>query len=195
MEDKLNMSREQLMEDLKQRIEEKKLLKAAQESLLHAAECLTPVFTKLRELTITAEEVLVNTEIGNRFLDNRVKELSEDPLVGESDGMSAVLAEGKELFVQTQKTTKEEDEQIEFIMEEYKEVFEELRTVFEDEYGKVSGSKEAQAKFKSQLEERKAKSVEEESKFVEELKTTATALTSKDKSKFTFDNRDICDCR
>lgn len=183
------------MEDLKQRIEEKKLLKAAQESLLHAAERLTPVFTKLRELTITAEEVLVNTEIGNRFLDNRIKELSEDCLAGEDDGTSAALAEGKELFVQTQRTTKEEDEQVDFIREKYREVFEELRTAFEEGYGRVGESKEMQAKFKSLLEERKAKSVEEESKFVEELKTAATALTSKDKSKFAFDDRDICNCR
>ena len=191
MEDKLNMSKRRLIEDLKHRIEEKKLLRNTQQALITASQCLVPVFTKLRELTINAETVLVETELGNRFLDNTIKNLEGLNEAEDIDKASAIMVEGKELFANTQQATKKEDEQIEYIREQYKNMFEDFKSVFDSEYTKINEAKLAQQKLHDQLgEENHKKELEDE--FMEEIKATTTALISKDKSNFTSNSRDIC---
>jgi len=185
------MSKRRLIEDLKHRIEEKKLLRNTQQALITASQCLVPVFTKLRELTINAETVLVETELGNRFLDNTIKNLEGLNEAEDIDKASAIMVEGKELFANTQQATKKEDEQIEYIREQYKNMFEDFKSVFDSEYTKINEAKLAQQKLHDQLgEENHKKELEDE--FMEEIKATTTALISKDKSNFTSNSRDIC---
>ena len=185
------MSKSRLIEDLKHRIEEKKLLRNTKQTLIAASECLVAVFTKLRELTLSAETVLVETELGSRFLDTMIKNLEGLNEAEDIDKADAMMAEGKELFANTQQATKKEDEQIEHIREQYKSMFEDFKSVFDSEYTKINEAKLAQQKLYDQLEEEKNnKQLEDE--FMEEIKATSTALISKDKSNFTSNSRDIC---